>query len=134
LLCLRHEVGSCSWKKEHGKTKVSKILTLCDEAFTFLVLEYNQLYWKTFYDRIQDDDKPVAETKIMVHGSMGGLKGCHKDGIKLFNDLLRTVEQTRHLNQSKITEEDLQCHWNLDCKNVQRTAGRFVVDDDDSES
>ena len=134
MLCLRHAVGSCSWKKEHRKTKCSKIFTLCDEAFAFLVLENNRLIWKSFYDRIQDDEKLVAETKFTVRGSMGGLKGWHKDGIKLFNELLREVEQTRHLNQSKIVEENLQRQWNEDRKNVLKTAGRIVVDDDNSES
>ena len=66
MLCLRHAVGSCSWKKEHCKTKVSKIFTLCDEAFAFLVLENNWMYQKAFYDRIQDDDKWKPNSWFMV--------------------------------------------------------------------
>jgi len=112
-LCLRHVIGSCSWKKEHRKTKVSKIFTLCDESFAFLVLEIKWLYWKAFYDRGRDDEKLVAETKFMVHGSMGGLKGWHNDGIKLFG-------------------RRLQHQWNVDHKNVLKSARR-IFDDDDSE-
>jgi hypothetical protein len=37
--------------------------------------------------------------------------------MKLFNFLLRAVEETRNINNCKVMEEFLQYKWNVDWKN-----------------
>lgn len=60
--------------------------------------------------------------------------GCFKDGIKLFNFLLKECEEERNLGQSKVMEDILQGKWNADPKDHLRVTGRYILDDNYSES
>ena len=45
-----------------------------------------------------EDEQTVVETEFMVHWSVVVIRGWYKDGIKLFNFLLREVEGTSKLS------------------------------------
>ena len=135
VLCLKHSIGSAAWRKSYRKDKISSVYTISDEAFSFLVLDNNRSYWKAYYntDNIEND-KPATETRYMVRGSMGGVKGWHVDGIKVYNSLLAAVMDKRKLNDSKVAEEILQNKWNADKRNDLRGSGKIIeVADDESE-
>lgn len=119
----------------YRKDKISSVFTISDEAFSFLVLDNNRSYWKAYYNTNNiENDKPVTETRYTVRGSMGGVKGWHVDGIKVYNSLLAAVMDKRKLNNSKVAEEILQNKWNADKRNDLRGSGKIIeVADSDSE-
>jgi hypothetical protein len=140
VLCLKHIVGSSSWRQNYRRETISSAFTISDEAFAFLVLDNNRDYWKLCYD-VGEHNIPVVEstsasgratkrrkvdTRYTKRGSAGGMQGWNREGIDAYNALLKEVMINRTKKESKDMENQLKRQWNADRMNHLQVAGRVL--------
>ena len=128
VLCMKHAVGNTTSRKNYRRDIVSGYVTLCNEAFCFLILENHREYWREYFcTENMEENKVAVKTKYTVRGSMGGVKGWHADGIKVFNRLLKEVKLERNNPRSADIERELKRKWNVDMNNQLSMNGRLVI-------
>jgi len=140
VLCLKHIVGTSSWRQNFRREAISDAFTISDEAFAFLVLDNNKDYWKLCYE-VGEHNIPVVQstsasgratkrrkvdTRYTKRGSAGGTQGWNKEGIDTYNKLLKEVINNRSKNESKELESRIQRQWNDDRMNHLQGAGRVL--------
>ena len=145
ILCLKHIVGMAVWRQNFRKDIISNAFTISDEAFAFLVLDNNRVFWKLCYvdgehnipvveststsGRIHKRRK--IETKYTKRGSMGGKQGWNQEGIDTYNSFLKVVMTNRQKDASKVLEEMLKDQWNADRMNHLQNTGRVLNEEDE---
>jgi hypothetical protein len=142
VLCLKHIVGTATWRREFRRDTVPNMFTISDEAFAFLVLDNNREYWKQCYIE-GEHNIPVRETnstsgrahkRIMIdtkytkRGSVGGKQGWNQEGIETYNALLRAVMENRGRSASEDMERSIKLRWNTDRMNQLQNEGRVLND------
>jgi hypothetical protein len=140
VLCLKHIVGTSSWRENFRKDTISKAFTISDEAFAFLILDNNRVFWNLCYTE-GEHNIPVIEstsvsgrshkrrkieTRYTKQGSSGGKQGWNQEGIGTYNTLLKVVMNNRNNSESKDLEENLKDQWNVDRMNHLRSTGRVL--------
>jgi hypothetical protein len=146
VLCLKHIVGTASWRQKFRKDTVSNAFTISDEAFAFLVLDNNRVFWKLCYIEGEHNIPAIEsmsasgrshkrrkiETKYTKRGSSGGKQGWNQEGIDTYNSFLKVVMNNRNKGDSKDLEERLRNQWNNDRMNHLQSTGRVLNDEEET--
>jgi hypothetical protein len=92
-------IGQRKWKTTRCYARLSKHMTVSDEAFMLLVLENQYELW------INSDSNKVGRGKYTEHGPNRKFCGWTNEGMRRFNELLEDVRGNRNKQYSDEVED-----------------------------
>ena len=95
-------IGKKTWNKSKCTEIVSTTFSPSDEAFLYLILSNSYDLWKSA------NGSKVGTGTLTKDGTNKKYCGWTKQGMKVFNDILRKVKQNREAAGAKKVEEDVR--------------------------
>jgi hypothetical protein len=113
--CMSH-VNTSAYKQnmENGVVPPSDVFSNSDEAFVFMTLEGNHVWWRSKAELLRMDRRKISQAekgtlpKQKYKNCGNKLEGWNDLGLNCFNELMDEVEEDHKSNDSRMFEKEFQ--------------------------